>query len=281
MMKRKVAFFDRNLVKKFWAHLSVLLAIFGGVVLFIDDAPLKERLIYPIVLILVLIIWYVFLWRKASNLKDIDLDIESTTISIVTGDLFEQDGLKAIPFNEYFDTQVDDEVISKASLNGIFIEDILSGAVEPLDNHISNYKFRDENILEKNTNRIAGKSQKYQIGTVCLYEDYLLTAFSRFNDKNQAYLTMPEYLGFLIKFWDEINVVYAQRSVSVPIFGSGITRIKEHKNITDEELLKIMLWTFRTSETRFKYPARLRIVIHEDKIDKINLFEIKSMQNGI
>lgn len=280
-MKRKVTFFDNNLVKNFWAHLSVLLTIFGGVVLFIDDTPLKERWIFPVVLILVLIVWYVFLWWRASNLKDIDLDIESTTISIVTGDLFKQDGLKAIPFNEYFDTQVDDEVISKASLNGIFIKDILSGEVEQLDSHILSYKFREENILEKNTTRIAGKNQKYQIGTVCLYEDYLLTAFSKFNDKNQAYLTMPEYLEFLIKFWDEINVVYAQRSVSVPIFGSGITRIKEHKNITDEELLKIMLWTFRISETRFKYPAKLNIVIHKDKIDKINLFEIKSMQNGI
>lgn len=280
-MKRKVTFFDNNLVKNFWAHLSVLLTIFGGVVLFIDDTPLKERWIFPVVLILVLIVWYVFLWWRASNLKDIDLDIESTTISIVTGDLFKQDGLKAIPFNEYFDTQVDDEVISKASLNGIFITDILLGKVEQLDSHILSYKFREENILEKNTTRIAGKNQKYQIGTVCLYEDYLLTAFSKFNDKNQAYLTMPEYLEFLIKFWDEINVVYAQRSVSVPIFGSGITRIKEHKNITDEELLKIMLWTFRISETRFKYPAKLNIVIHEDKIDKINLFEIKSMQNGI
>lgn len=280
-MKRKVTFFDNNLVKNFWAHLSGLLTIFGGVVLFIDDTPLKERWIFPVVLILVLIVWYVFLWWRASNLKDIDLDIESTTISIVTGDLFKQDGLKAIPFNEYFDTQVDDEVISKASLNGIFIKDIISGEVEQLDSYILSYKFREENILEKNTTRIAGKNQKYQIGTICLYEDYLLTAFSKFNDKNQAYLTMPEYLEFLIKFWDEINVVYAQRSVSVPIFGSGITRIKEHKNITDEELLKIMLWTFRISETRFKYPAKLNIVIHEDKIDKINLFEIKSMQNGI
>ena len=280
-MKRKVTFFDNNLVKNFWAHLSGLLTIFSGVVLFIDDTPLKERWIFPVVLILFLIVWYVFLWWRASNLKDIDLDIESTTISIVTGDLFKQDGLKAIPFNEYFDTQVDDEVISKASLNGIFITDILLGKVEQLDSHILSYKFREENILEKNTTRIAGKNQKYQIGTVCFYEDYLLTAFSKFNDKNQAYLTMPEYLEFLIKFWDEINVVYAQRSVSVPIFGSGITRIKEHKNITDEELLKIMLWTFRISETRFKYPAKLNIVIHEDKIDKINLFEIKSMQNGI
>ncbi len=228
-----------------------------------------------------MIFWYGYLWWDASRLKKINVNIESTTVSIVTGDLFKQNGLKAIPFNEYFDTQVDDEVISKASLNGIFIQDILEETVQSLDDYISNYKFHNENILEKNTTRIEGKSQKYQIGTVCLYREYLLTAFSKFNDKNQAYLTMPEYLEFLIKFWDQINVVYAQRTVSVPIFGSGITRIKEHKNITDEELLKIMLWTFRISETRFKYPAKLNIVIHEDKIDKINLFEIKSIQNGI
>lgn len=281
-MKRKVTFFDNNLVKNFWAHLSGLLTIFGGVVLFIDDSPLKEKWIFPVVLILVLIFWYIFLWWKASNLKDIDLDIESTTISIVTGDLFKQDGLKVIPFNEYFDTQVDDVLISKVSLNGIFIENILQDSVESLDEYISGYNFHNENILEENTTRAEGKKQKYQIGTVCVYKkEYLLTAFSKFNDKNKAYLTMPEYLEFLIKFWDEINAVYAQRSVSVPIFGSGITRIKEHKNITDEELLKIMLWTFRISETRFKYPAKLNIVIHEDKIDKINLFEIKSMQDGI
>ncbi|RDF04936.1 hypothetical protein DPV98_03800 [Haemophilus parahaemolyticus] len=280
-MKRKVAFFDTNLLKKFYGHLSIFLTIFSIVVLFIDDAPLKERLIYPLFLILILIFWYGYLWWDASRLKKINVNIESTTVSIVTGDLFKQNGLKAIPFNEYFDTQVDDEVISKASLNGIFIQDILEETVQSLDDYISNYKFHNENILEKNKTRTEGKSQKYQIGTVCLYREYLLTAFSKFNDKNQAYLTMPEYLEFLIKFWDQINVVYAQRTVSVPIFGSGITRIKEHKNITDEELLKIMLWTFRISETRFKYPAKLNIVIHEDKIDKINLFEIKSIQNGI
>lgn len=92
---------------------------------------------------------------------------------------------------------------------------------------------------------------------------------------------MPEYLEFLINFWDRVNRVYAQKSVSVPIFGSGITRIKEHKNITDEDLLKIMLWTFRISEMRFTHPAKLTIIIHKDKIDKINLFDLQSARNGL
>ena len=92
---------------------------------------------------------------------------------------------------------------------------------------------------------------------------------------------MPEYLEFLINFWDRVNNVYAQKSVSTTIFGSGITRINGHKNIADEDLLKIMLWTFRISEMRFKYPAKLTIVIHKDKIDQINLLDIKSVRNGV
>ena len=92
---------------------------------------------------------------------------------------------------------------------------------------------------------------------------------------------MPEYLEFLITFWDRVNRVYAQKNVSVPIFGSGITRIKEHKNISDEDLLKIMLWTFRISEMRFKYPTKLTIVIHKNKINKIGLLDIKTARNGL
>lgn len=125
-----------------------------------------------------------------------------------------------------------------------------------------------------------GKTQKYSLGTIFVNNDYLLTAFSKFDDKNRAFLTMPDYLAFLINFGTKL-IVYMLKSVSVPIFGSGITRIKEHKNISDEDLLKIMLWTFRISEMRFKFPAKLTIVIHKDKIDKINLLDIKSARNGL
>ncbi len=112
------------------------------------------------------------------------------------------------------------------------------------------------------------------------FEEFLgMTIHEAKNGK--AVLTMPEYLGFLINFWDKVNNVYAQQSVSVTIFGSGITRIAGHKNIGDEDLLKIMLWTFRISEMRFKYPARLTIIVHKDKIGQINLLDIKSARNGV
>nr|WP_187696040.1 macro domain-containing protein [Klebsiella oxytoca] len=221
------------------------------------------------------------MWFRANGLREINLTIEESTVVIKTGDIFKQEGLKVIAFNEYFDTQVDERIIAQASLNGKFIREYCDCSVSELDAYIENYRFDSDEIKEINADRPEGKKQKFEIGTICVYHDYILTALSKFNRHNEAYLTMPEYLGFLINFWDKVNRVYAQKSVSVPIFGSGLTRIKGHKIIDEQDLLKIMLWTFRISEMRFKHPAKLTIMIHEGKIDKVNLLELKTARNGL
>jgi antiphage defense system Thoeris ThsA-like protein len=249
-------------------------------VLFLD-IPQECKHIYGFIFVGLLLLLYPGLWLWSNWLKKIDIKVEGSDVTIKVGDIFQQPGLKAIAFNEYFDTLVDDNVIGENSLNGIFIKNHLSCAVEELDDHIARYAFEDGELLGNNTNRRHGKTLRHRIGTICVYKDFLLTVFTKFDESNRAHLTMPEYLEFLIRFWDRVNKVYAQQSVSTTIFGSGITRIKEHKNIRDEDLLKIMLWTFRISEMRFKYPARLTVVIHKDKIDQINLLDIKAARNGI
>jgi len=231
--------------------------------------------------VILLALIYVAVWAWSNTLNSIKIDVEGSTVQIKVGDLFHQDGFKVIAFNEYFDTVVDNRIISDQSLNGIFIQRHLSTSTAELDEHIENYRFDAGDLICENSGRPTGKKQRYQLGTICVFNDFLLTAFAKFDDQNRASLTMPEFLGFMINFWDRVNSVYAQKSVSTAIFGSGITRIKGHKNISDEDLLKIMLWTFRISEMRFKYPAKLSIIIHKDKIDQINLLDIKSARNGI
>lgn len=276
----KVNFFDTRIVKKFSDYTSTISTIFSLLLIFVD-IPTENKITLGIIFLFTLSLLYFGIWLKSNNLTEVNLDVEGSIVTVKAGDLFLQDGFKVIAFNEYFDTQVDDNIISHKSLNGLYIDNHLSGPISDLDQSISNYKFDEDEILEVNQERKIGKKQKYSLGTIFVNEDYLLTAFSKFDDKNRAFLTMPDYLGFLINFWDKVNRIYAQKSVSVPIFGSGITRIKEHKNISDEDLLKIMLWTFRISEMRFKFPAKLTIVIHKDKIDKINLLDIKSARNGL
>jgi hypothetical protein len=276
----KVNFFDKRILQEFLQYLSAISAILSIILIFVD-IPATMKLCIGGSVALVLIIIYFVLWIRANKLRLIDLDVEGSHVIVKSGDIFEQNGFKVIAFNEYFDTQVDDRIISSQSLNGIFINKLFSESTVALDEYIKSYQFDDDVKIEEQPTRRFGKNVKYSIGTICLYDDYILAAFTKFDENNRALLTMPEYLEFLIRFWDNVNRVYSQKSVSVPIFGSGITRIKEHKNISDEDLLKIMLWTFRISEMRFKYPAKLTIVIHKDKINKINLLDIKTAKNGL
>jgi hypothetical protein len=276
----KVNLFDKRIVKQFLEFTSGISVGLSLLLIFVE-IPKEVKLTLGSIFAAILLGIYAFLWLKSNHLEEVNLDVEGSIVTVKKGDIFKQSGFKVIAFNEYFDTQVDDKIISQQSLNGIFIANHLDIPVPELDKYIENYSFDNDEILDGNTTRKFGKKKRYSIGTVCVYNEYLLTAFSKFDDQNRAWLTMPDYLGFLIRFWDQVNRVYAQKSVSVPIFGSGITRIKEHKNISDEDLLKIMLWTFRISEMRFKYPAKLHIIIHASKINRINLLDIKSAKNGL
>lgn len=275
----KVSLIDKRVIKRFLEITSVISATLSVVVLFVgipDDWKLRCGSMFLVLLAVI----YIVVWSRSNYLKKININIEGSDVTIRVGDIFLERGLKAIAFNEYFDTAVDNVIVGEESLNGVFIRKHLDIPVLELDKHIENFAFDPKDIVGCNNDRMLGKKMRYQIGTICVYKEYLLTAFSKFDDDNRAQLTTLELLEFLINFWDKVNKVYAQRSVSTAIFGSGITRIKGHKDISDENLLQIMLWTFRISEMRFKHPAKLTIVIHKDKIDQINLLDIRSAKRG-
>lgn len=275
----KVSITDKRVREMFQEKASAFFGLLAIVLIFID-IPDKARIWCGVALLIASAIGYLLTWRWADNLNHISVDIEGSTVDIKVGDIFAQEGLKAIAFNEFFDTQVDDRIISGTSINGVFITKHVPD-LGVLNDHIDSYGFDPDAIEEDHVDRKEGRRTRYRLGTICVYEDFLLTAFSKFDSTNKASLTMAEYLEFLIAFWDRVNRVYSQRSVSTTIFGSGITRIQGHRDISDEDLLKIMLWTFRISEMRFKYPAKLTIVIHKDKIDRINLLDIKAVRNGV
>lgn len=276
----KVSIRDKRVLKIFQEKAAAFFGLLSIVLIFVD-IPDEARIWAGVGLLAAASIGYLAVWTWADKLNEINIEIEGSSVDIKVGDIFAQPGFKAIAFNEYLDTQVDDRVISRASLNGVFIEKHVGADLATLNAHIDNYRFDSDAVEERDVDRREGRRTRYQLGTICVYGDYLLTAFSKFDEKNIASLTMPQYLEFLIAFWDRVNRVYAQKNVSTAIFGSGITRIEGHRDISDEDLLKIMLWTFRISEMRFKYPAKLTIVIHEDKIDRINLLDIKSARNGV
>ncbi|MDN3137896.1 DUF6430 domain-containing protein [Enterococcus faecalis] len=277
----KVKFFDKRIRAKFLKILGAISTFISLLLIFVDipeNLSIKAGIVFVVILLVIYIVLYVY----ANKLSEATIDIGGTSVLVKKGDIFKEDGLKVIPFNEYFDTIVDNQVITELSLNGKYIKKF--GDVHKLDELIYSNTFLNssENILEEDVSRNGniGKKIRYKLGSSIVVDDYVLTAFSKFNQKNEAQLTMTEYINFLLNFWNEINRVYAQKSVTVPIFGSGITRFKGGFNdIEINELLNIMLWTFRISGTRFKYPAKLTIIVYGDLFKKINLFGLQEDVN--
>lgn len=268
-MKVKVPLLSKRIVMSFSGKLNWILALFSVVALFV---PFEGdcKLWAAIILTVIIIITYFLTWLYCNCSKSVTLKIRKNKIVVKEGDLFKQKGKKIIPFNEYFDTQVDDIVIAKGSLNGIYINNYVENVAD-LDKHIEEYL--SSRTKEFNQQRKIGKNVIYNLGTIVPYDDFLLLAYSRFDKKNRAYLTKYDISKLYLNMWNEIDIVKAYDSICVPVLGSsGIVR---EMNLSPQQLLEHILWSFRISEINLTRLATLTIVVHKSMTDDIDFERLK------
>lgn len=269
----KVNFFDIRLLRSTGTFILLEGSILGIAAIFYNDYILEYKKWFIILFILVFIIYHTIRYFYYRNLKKLTIKIKNSTFKIKSGDVFEQPQLKVINFNEYFDTIVDNKIIAKNSLNGQFILNKLRD-IKKLDSVIS--ESLKDSIKEINNERLNGKKIKYELGSIVEYNDYLLTALTKFDNDNRANLSLRDYLMFLMNFWDNLDKIYANRSVCITLFGSSsITRFKDTNDVTDQDLIEIILWSFKVSKIKFKYPTTITLVLTDDLLNKINLYELK------
>ncbi|MFC0476255.1 macro domain-containing protein [Robertmurraya beringensis] len=279
--KKKVKFNDKTLRKEYLAFLSPLSLLLSFLSIAID-IPDKYKWVAFMSIIILFIILYISFWVKANLQERTELTINNSTVEIKVGDIFTEPELKVIAFNEYFDTQVDNKIISESSLNGIYIKNKIQDVAEldrkmEQDDHLNSEDIK----IGRNENRRQGKKDKYKLGTIFQHDDFLLTAFSKFDSKNRAHLHMNDYVNFLMNFWNEVDIVYNGRSISIPLLGTGITRFKGYDMITEQELLELLIWSFKITKIKFNYPSAVTIVIHDSLKDKIDFYKLKELANGI
>ena len=143
----KVGLLDKDIRKQFYKFCSKLTAILTAVLIFID-IPRNFKLLAGIIYLTALVIAYLIYWHTANKIKQTTIKIGLTTVAVKSGDIFEEDGLKAIAFNEYFDTTVDDKIIAKKSLNGQFILNHIDN-VNKLNSNIESDDDLKNSIIEK------------------------------------------------------------------------------------------------------------------------------------
>jgi len=275
MFKIKVGLFNKTLLKDWLAFLSPISVIVTCFSIAIS-IPDKYKILTIISILILFIVIYIVLWLRANLLNKIELTINNSKVEIKIGDIFTEQGLKVIAFNEYFDTQVDNVIISESTLNGMYIKREIQD-VEELDGLIEQDEHLNDSKIEFNKNRKLGKKDKYKLGTIFQNNDYLLTAFSKFDNNNRAFLHMNDYVNFLLNFWNEVDIVYNGRSICIPLLGAGMTRFKGYDTISDQELLELLIWSFKISKIKFTYPSAVSIIIHETKKDKVDFYKLKEL----
>ena len=268
----KVGIFDKKLWNEFSYIVSIICGIVSFVVIFIDiPSNMKVRIgsIFAILLFLI----FIFLIIRANRLNEKTLKINQTKFVFKFGDLFSEQGLKTITFNEYFDTEVSDEVISINTLNGIFLKEKVTD-VSQVDYKIENDIECKKNIVATNENRVYGKKTIYKLGTSVRFDDYILVAFSKFDEQNRAYLGLADYLSCLVNYWNEANRIYNGENIVLPLMGTGITRLMCGNSITCQKALEVIIQTFEYSNLSFSHDCKITLVISEKLKSEINLYSI-------
>lgn len=198
-----------------------------------------------------------------------ETSIHGKKVVIKEGNIFEEDGLKVIPFNEYFDTLVDDIVISSRSLNGKMIKDYVSD-IEELNQTIISAK--NDVVSIGCPVDVDGRS-RYPLGRIIKYQGFAMLAFSHFNAQNEAYISIGDYEKCLFNMWRELRRVYASEHIVIPLIGSGITTIEGVQTKNNTELLKCILCSLRGS--KFIPDNGVTIVLTKETINEIDMNRIR------
>lgn len=185
--------------------------------------------------------------------KGLKLSIGDNEVKIKQADIFEQDGWRLIPFNEMFDTVVDDIIIAHRSLNGYFIDTYVKDDLKKLEQCIETAS----DVKGLNPTSRHGR-RKFPLGRIIPYDNkYLLLAFTHFDDNNNAFLSHADFEKCLITMWKEINRVYANRPIYIPLLGSGITRFTDTPHKDNLSLAKCLLCTLKMSGVHIKQPITI------------------------
>ena len=274
----KPIFLSQVLRHKYWNVLSFVSITFGVLTLISQCTPEFEEtaeLIIGILAVVALLVGFIFVFVRYNTKKSLEMKINNINVEVITGDIFLCEGWKVIAFNEYFDTVVDDKIISRKSLNGQYITKTYGENIEVLDTLITSCKEADKMIIDTASERKYGKQQRYELGTVIPDGEYFLTAFSKFDAENRAYLGIDDYVRCILNLWQECNIYYAEKDINLPLLGSGITRITNCRNIDEQELLELLLWLLENCEVNFSDKCVIRFVLTGETMQKIDLNRVE------
>lgn len=185
-------------------------------------------------------------------------DIE---VEIRIGNVLNQKGAIVVGSNTTFDTSLEDQTISRTSVQGQFTERYCPNVAE-LDHKLAQALQAIPSTNRDRTDKPYGKVKEYEFGTVAPVEisghKAYFVVIARLNSDRVASSTADEFLDALPNIWNGIRERGGMESLVCPILGSGYSRL----NFTRSQLVKMIIRSFVVASSEGKLTEKLSLVIH-------------------
>lgn len=183
---------------------------------------------------------------------------QNYSIRIEYGNIFKKKKCKrVINFDECFTVQVGDTTadINPNSICGQYLSIHSDLDIQRLVEEAQIKASRSKSKYQHKT--------KYDSGTIVPNGDDLLMAFAKLDEYGKGkFFTRDEYLRCLDLLWKELENNYSGKDVCVPVLGAGTTSFDDGSgaSISQQDLLDIMILSYKLSSHKIKEPCKLRIV---------------------
>lgn len=276
----------RYLISQSWPkYLQYFFSVLGIVWLLaqIYDAQAADKLNIPMWAYLATSGFLSFLWlivdgyfisgflKTSINIRSNGFD---TKIIVKFGDLFTQDGWKAIPVNDFFDSIVDEEIISSNSIHGDMLKKYWAGNVPDWDQQVEKEL---TSVPSSTETRTKGKVQRFSVGTTAVTkqgsEQFICVVLSKTDISNNQVKADSCDLHFAVTaMLEKARTVCGNQPISIPLMGSGLARTGIKTNI----LIDLILVAIFEEIKRNKVTDEIRIILPKHKVSEINLANLKT-----
>lgn len=191
-----------------------------------------------------------------------------TRINARFGDLFSQEGMKVIPVNEYFDSELGDHV-SPRSIHGQLIAQYFSG-------HPASFDALVDSDLTSTTvehvDRTTGRQNRYSIGTTAMIstggDRFLLLALCLTDLTTlKASCDVPQLWNALSGLWPAVRNRAGGAPISIPLIGGGLSGI----GLPPSLLAQLIILSIVNANRANHIGSAITLVLPYDRFDEIEL----------
>ena len=224
-----------------------------------EDVQLLNIIISRIFTFLVILLAVVFVYIVYLKLrKRTTIEGPNYSICVEYGNIFKTKHCKrVVNFDECFTTQVGNATsdINPGSICGQYLTMHPDLNIQQLINASQISPAKSKSLYKGN--------QRYNSGTIVPNGDDLLMAFAMLDERGKGrFFSRDEYIECLNLLWKEIEIYYSEKDVCVPILGAGTTTFDggNGASISQQDLLDMMILSYKLSSHKIKAPHKLRII---------------------